>query len=66
MGDDSGYYDVIVTSERPSHVFRFPLSTGVLSKLKMATYFFVKRADQSELQSCYIDMRLVLFRFGYV
>ena len=37
---DSGYDDVIVTSQRPSDVFHFLLSTGVFSELKIVTYYF--------------------------
>ena len=62
---DSGCYDIIVTSQIPSDVFRFTLSTGVLSELKMVTSFFVKSEDQVESHICPIGRRLALFRFGY-
>ena len=66
VGDDSGCGDVIVTSQRPSGVLRFPFSTGVLSELKMVTSFFVKSMEQSELHSCTIERRMAIFRFVYV
>ena len=47
IGDDSGWDDAIVTSQSPSYVFRFPLSTGLLSEFKMVTSFFVKSVEQS-------------------
>ena len=66
VGDDSGCGDVIVTSQRPSGVLRFPFSTGVLSELKMVTSFFVKSMEQSELHSCTIERRMALLTFRYV
>ena len=66
VGGGSGCEVFIVTSHKPSDVFLVPLSTGVLSELKMGTSFFVKSAEQLESHSCPIERRLALFRFGYV
>ena len=65
VGDDSGCDDVIVISQRPYDVFRFPLSTGVLSELKMMTSFFIKSAEKSKSYSCPIGKGIDLLRFGY-
>ena len=56
----------IVTSYKSSDVLLVPLSTGVLSELKMMASFFVKSAEQFELHGCPIDRSLVLFKFEYV
>ena len=44
VGYYSGWDGVLVTSQRPSNVFRFLLSTGVPSELKILALFFVKIA----------------------
>ena len=56
----------IVKSHKPSDVFLFPLSIGVLSELKMLTLFFMKIAEQLESHSYLIERRMALFRFRYV
>ena len=66
MGDDSGSSDVIVTYQRPSDIFLIPLSTGVLSELKIGMSLFLKSAEKPELHSCPIESRMNIFRFGYV
>ena len=43
VGYDSGCGDAIVTPHNASDVFHFTLSTGVLSELKMVTYFFCEK-----------------------
>ena len=45
-------------------MFVVPLSTGVLSELKMVTYFFVKSTEQFESNSCPIERRMELLMFG--
>ena len=66
VGDDSGFYGVIVTYQSPYYVFCFLLSTGVMSELKMVMSFFVKIVEQSGFCSWPIERRLALFLFGYV
>ena len=65
VGVNSDYDYAIVTSQSPSDVFSFLLSTGVLSEFKKVTSFFVKIVEQSESNSCPIERRLALLRFGY-
>ena len=55
----------IITSHKPSYLFLIPLSTGVLSELKMVTSFLVKSVEQLEPHIYPIERRLVLFRFKY-
>ena len=47
VGDDVVCDNCIFTYQRTSYVFHFLSSKGVLSELKMVTYFFVKSAEQS-------------------
>ena len=53
-----GFEVSIVESHKPLVVFLIPLSTGVLSELKMMTSFFVKIAEQFESHSFPIDSRI--------
>ena len=52
LGFNLGCDGAIFTSQSPSDAFRFLLSKGVLSGLKMVTQFFLKSAEQSEFNSC--------------
>ena len=65
VGDDSGCYNLISTSQMPSYVFRFLFSTIIFSELKIVTSFSVKSVEQSEFHICPIYMMLVIFKFGY-
>ena len=65
VGGGSGCEVSNMKSHKPSGVFLVPLSTGVLSELKMVTSFFVKSVEQLESHSCPIERRLALLRSGY-
>ena len=54
-----------MTPHNPSDVLLIPLSTGVLSELKIVTYFFVKTVEKFESRSCTIERRLAFLKFGY-
>ena len=59
----------IVTPHKPSDVFLIPLSTGVLSELKIVTLFFVKSEEKYESHSFPIERRrafLGLYIRGFV
>ena len=63
VGNDAVCDDDMFTPQRPSDVFRFLLSKGVLSEFKRVVSFFVKIAEKSELDSYPIERRLALLRF---
>ena len=65
VGGGSGCEVLIVEPHKPSDVFLVPLSTGVLSELKIVTSFLVKSVEQLEPHIYPIERRLVLFRFEY-
>ena len=54
----------IATSHKTSDVLLVPLSTVILSELKIAASFFLS-AEQFESHSCPIETRLVILRFVY-
>ena len=66
VGVASGCEVPNVTSHKPLDVLLVPLSTGVLSELKMMMSFFVKSVEQLESHSCPIERRLAIFSFECV
>ena len=65
-GSGSGCKVQIATSHKLSDMLLVPLSTGVLSQLKIIFSFFVKNAEQLESHGCPIERMLALLGFVYV